>query len=247
MAEAESCADRGRVPRGGARCRRRQRDGRGVPDTLIEARAPKWDQILTRSRTPGHLEGRLPADHRPRGGGRDRRGRQGGRRAGARREAVLAAVRIEAEGVDSDRGAVARGGRPARRPAAAPRELAVRCSGCAGAVGPINTLSPFAWWRGPRRSMRWRGLGRMCIAAAASRSPHSVPTRSTAPRPVYQKKEEESRGRGGGVARQRNVCVCVCVCVCVWFLCVCVCVVLFLCGGGGGGGGGGVFFLAHVL
>ena len=80
IAEAEYLPHRGRVPRGRARRRRRQRDGRGARRARRGPRARAVGPDAALALAPGHLQGGLPAHLRPRGG-RDRRGRQGGRRA----------------------------------------------------------------------------------------------------------------------------------------------------------------------
>ena len=64
LREADESARRGRVPRGGARRRRRRRDGRGPRDARRRARARAVGADAALARPPGHHQGRLPADRR---------------------------------------------------------------------------------------------------------------------------------------------------------------------------------------
>ena len=115
---------RGRVPRGRAGRRRRQRDDRGSRRARGGplARAVGPDAALALA--PGDLQGGLPPDLGPRGGG-DRRAGQGGRRAGA---PPRGRARRDHRGREdrAQRGGGARGRRPGRGGQTSPKKLLER-------------------------------------------------------------------------------------------------------------------------
>ena len=160
MAEAETSAHRGRVPRGGAGRRGRGRDDRGAgrADRGAGPRDVGLDAALALA--PGHRPRDLPADLRAHRGGDDRAG-QAGRRAGA-----------------APRGGAGRGGRG--RVARADRGGDAR-GGRRGVAAGREDVSPRSCWSACATTGAWTASRTTCRSARRWTCSRSRPSRFRSP------------------------------------------------------------------
>ena len=202
LAEAQDARDRGRVPRGGARRRRRRRDGRGARRAGRGARARAVGRrCSTRSRTrASRRETYLRIAGRDRGGDRSAENREPTPSAGAAARGRAGRGR-RGRGHRADRGRDARGARARRR-----RPSAARPRSCWSACAPAA-----AWTRSrrtsrsarrstssPSRRSRSRRAGRArekLWTPSASPSLAERPGVWTRPEPLLDSPESSGTGR----------------------------------------------------